>query len=105
MPSLIMDLILSFSLFLLTLQRLGRSGHGAKMAEGSPTFEELQWKEPYESDGKTPIQVYECITNGESRLTDIKTASVPGKQLPKAKSHRSMLYSPAGHVPLPLKVY
>lgn len=36
-----MDMILSFSLFLLTLQRLGRSGHGDKMAEGSRTFEEL----------------------------------------------------------------
>lgn len=41
MPSLVTDLILIFSLFLLMLQRLGRSGHGAKMAEGSPTFEEL----------------------------------------------------------------
>lgn len=39
--SLIMDLILRFSLFLLRLQRLVRLGHGDKMAEGSPTFEEL----------------------------------------------------------------
>lgn len=56
----------------------------------------------HESDGKTPIQVCGWITNGELCLTDIKTASVPGKQLPKAKSHSSILYSPAGHVPLPL---
>lgn len=45
MLSLMIDLILGFSLFLLRLQRLGRSGHGDKMAEGSPTFKELQWKE------------------------------------------------------------
>lgn len=59
----------------------------------------------HDSDGKTPIQVCGCIKNGESCLTDIKTASVPGKQLPKAKSHNSILYSPSGHIPLPLYVY
>lgn len=57
MPSLIMDLILSFSLFLLRLQRLGRSRHGDKMAEESPTSEELYWKEPMNQVARPPFSL------------------------------------------------
>lgn len=44
-----------------------------------------------ESDGKTLIQVCECITNGESCLTDTKTASVPGKAV--TLGQKSQFYS------------
>lgn len=75
---------------------------GTRWQRGAPRLKSFNGKN-YESDGKTPILVCGCITDGESCLTDIRTASVPGKQLPKAKSHSSILYSPAGHVPLPFK--
>lgn len=39
-----MDLVLSFSFFV-KVTGLGQSGPGDKMAEGSPIFKELQWKE------------------------------------------------------------